>query len=183
MKLSLNIEQQRIVSKNMGLVGKVIKDKVRGVDQLGIYSYDDIFQIGCIGLCKAAYTDKGGCFSTYAYRLIWNEICSALIYASKRTATEHPTDPELLAKGYPMEEFSLDAYTNIDAILSKALQEAGGVTAKGIEAIRLTADGYTSREIGELMGASANNVTAWISKARKFLKQRPEFQSLAEGML
>ena len=25
---------------------------------------DDLFQIGCIGLCKAAATDKGGCFST-----------------------------------------------------------------------------------------------------------------------
>lgn len=181
--MKLNAEQQKVVDKNMGLVGQVIKDKVHGVGQLGIYSYDDIFQIGCIGLCKAAYTDKGGCFSTYAYRLLWNVICSALIYASKRTATEHPTDPELLAKGYPMEEFSLDDYTNIDAILGKALHETSGVTAKGIEAIRLTADGYTSREIGELMGVTANNVTAWISKTRKFLKQRPEFQSLAEGVL
>lgn len=181
--MKLNAEQQKVVDENMGLVGKVIKDKVHGVGQLGIYSYDDIFQIGCIGLCKAAYTDKGGCFSTYAYRLIWNEICSALIYASKRTATEHPTDPELLAKGSTMEEFSLDHYADVEAILNRALREAGGVTAKGIEAIRLTADGYTSREIGELMGASANNVTAWISKARKFLRQRPEFQSLAEEVL
>ena len=48
----------------MGLVGKVIKDKVHGVNGLGIYTYDDLFQIGCIGLCKAAATDKGGCFST-----------------------------------------------------------------------------------------------------------------------
>ena len=179
--MKLSAEQQKVVDENMGLVGKVIKDKVHGAGQLGIYSYDDIFQIGCIGLCKAAYTDKGGCFSTYEYRLIWNEICSALIYASKRTATEHPTDPELLAKGYTMEEFSLDHYADVEAILSRALREASGVTAKGIEAIRLTAGGYTSREIGELMGASANNVTAWISKARKFLRQRPEFQSLAEG--
>lgn len=181
--MKLNAEQQKVVNENMGLVGKVIKDKVHGAGQLGIYSYDDIFQIGCIGLCKAAYTDKGGCFSTYAYRLIWNEICSALIYASKRTATEHPTDPEQLAKGSPMEETLLDDYAGIETILTKALQDTGGVTAKGIQAIRLMADGYTSREIGELMGASANNVTAWISKARKFLKQRPELQSLAEGVL
>lgn len=181
--MKLNAEQQKVVNENMGLVGKVIKDKVHGAGQLGIYSYDDIFQIGCIGLCKAAYTDKGGCFSTYAYRLIWNEICSALIYASKRTATEHPTDPEQLAKGSPMEETLLDDYAGIETILSKALQDTGGVTAKGIKAIRLMADGYTSREIGELMGASANNVTAWISKARKFLRQRPELQSLAEGVL
>lgn len=34
--------------------------------------------------------------------------------------------------------------------------------------------GYTSREIGEKMGASANLVCAWVSKARSFLKERPE---------
>lgn len=176
--MKLNAEQQKVVNENIGLVGKVIKDKVHGAGQLGIYSYDDIFQIGCIGLCKAAYTDKGGCFSTYAYRLIWNEICSSLIYASKRTATEYSTDPDLLAKGYPMEEAILDDYADIEVILSKALQDTGGVTAKGIKAIHLIADGYTSREIGELMGASPNNVTAWISKARKFLRTRPELMAI-----
>lgn len=34
----------------------------------GVLIYDDVFQIGCIGLCKAAAIDKGGTFSTYAYR-------------------------------------------------------------------------------------------------------------------
>ena len=50
-------EQRKIVEDNMGLVGKVIKDKVHGIGQPGVYSYDDLFQIGCIGLCKAAMTD------------------------------------------------------------------------------------------------------------------------------
>lgn len=58
------------------------------------------------------------------------------------------------------------------------MKETSGVTAKGIRAIRLMADGYNSREIGEQMGASANNVTAWVSKARSYLKQRPELQGL-----
>ena len=51
--MKLNEAQQRIVSENMGLVGKVIKDKVHGVNQLGVYTYDDIFQIGCIGETSA----------------------------------------------------------------------------------------------------------------------------------
>ena len=80
--MKLNEDQQEKVIANMKLVGKVIKDKVHGLNQTGIYSYDDLTQIGYIGLCKAAYTDKGGCFSTYAYRLIWNEICNALIIAN-----------------------------------------------------------------------------------------------------
>lgn len=180
--MKLSMEQQRIVSENMGLVGKVIKDKVYGVEQLGIYTYDDIFQIGCIGLCKAAATDKGGCFSTYAYRLIWNEICSALLYASRRSASECNTDPEVLGSVCPAEHTYLEDYENVTALLDRAEKEAAGVTAKGIRAIRLMADGYSSREIGDRMGASANNVTAWISKARKYLKQRTEFQNLAEGV-
>ena len=176
--MKLTNDQQRIANENIGLVGKVIKDKVHGVDQLGIYSYDDLFQIGSIGLCKAAYSDKGGCFSTYAYRLIWNEICSALIYATRRSNMETITDQEI----YPdlPHEMDIDQVSDINAVLDRALQETRGVTAKGIEALRLSAEGYTSREIGVRMGTSPNNVTAWISKARKFLKARPEICALRE---
>lgn len=177
--MKLTEEQQCIASENMGLVGKVIKDKVHGVNQLGIYSYDDIFQIGCVGLCKAAYTDKGGCFSTYAYRLIWNEICSALIYASKRSCMERGSDSELIPL-LPPEDESFDGVSDINTILDQASLQTGGVTAKGITALRLSAEGYTSKEIGASMGASPNNVTAWISKARKFLKVRSEICAYIE---
>ena len=84
--MKLSQEQRKRVMDNLGLVRKVIQDKVHSPCQLGFYSYDDIYQIGCVGLCKAAATDRGGVFSTYAYRLIWHEICSALIYATKRFA-------------------------------------------------------------------------------------------------
>ena len=53
--------------------------------------------------------------------------------------------------------------------LDRAEATAGGVVAKGIQAIRLLANGYTNREIGERYGVSANHVTAWVSKARKHI--------------
>ena len=68
-------KEQEKVAKNIGLIHKVIQDKLQPPYQVGMYSYEDLFQIGSIGLCKAAATDKGGTFSTYAYRLIWHEIC------------------------------------------------------------------------------------------------------------
>ena len=161
----------------MGLVGRVIQDKIHGAYQLGIYTYDDIFQIGCIGLCKAAATDKGGCFSTYAYRVIWNEICSALIYASRRSATELTIDPELMDVPEPPDLGDME-FEELSTLLDAAEKEAKGVTAKGIRALRLMSEGYTSREIGEQMGgAKANHVTAWVTKARKYLKSRPEIQA------
>ena len=61
--MKLNAEQQKKVEDNLGLVNKVINDKVHGPYYLGMYTRDDLFQIGCIGLCKAAATDKGGNFS------------------------------------------------------------------------------------------------------------------------
>lgn len=56
--MTLTVEQQRKAEENMGLVHKVIGDKVHG-NRWGFYTYEDLFQIGCIGLCKAAATDKG----------------------------------------------------------------------------------------------------------------------------
>lgn len=60
--MTLTRDQQLLVENNLGLVGKVIKDKVHGLGSNSAFTYDDLFQIGCIGLCKAAATDKGGCF-------------------------------------------------------------------------------------------------------------------------
>ena len=86
--MRLTPEQQRVVEENMGLVVKVIQDKVHDLHQDSCFSFEDLRQIGAIGLCKAAATDKGGCFSTYAYRLIWNEICDALIKATRISKRE-----------------------------------------------------------------------------------------------
>ena len=130
--MTLTPEQMRIVEENMGLVGKVIKDKVHGLGQAGTPEYDDLFQIGCIGLCKAAATDKGGCFSTYAYRLIWNEICDELARSTRLIQKEQASE-------------SIDAVVDTDACdrdelrtseLRHALQQAKNkapeATARGI---------------------------------------------------
>jgi DNA-directed RNA polymerase specialized sigma subunit len=123
--MRLSNGERMLVEENMGLVGKVIKDKVRDITNIGIFTYDDLFQIGCIGLCKAAAAhmpDKGR-FSTYAYMLIHNEIFSALEYATLRK----------------------------------------------------------NREIGERMGGvSANNVSAWVARARRFLRSDPAVAAFAE---
>lgn len=181
--MKLTQKQSQLVTDNMGLVGKVIKDKVHSPNQLGIYAYDDIFQIGCIGLCKAAATDKGGCFSTYAYRLIWHEICNALIYASRRSAEELSTDPEVMEFPARYGEDVFEDSIELQNLLDTAESQTEGIIAKGIRALRMMADGYTSREIGEQMETSANNVTAWISKARKYLKSNPELTELKNATL
>lgn len=67
---------QKLIEDNIGLVGKVISDK-------RLYSFysqadtEDIYQCGCLGLCKAAELfdeSKGVKFATFAYRVIHNSI-------------------------------------------------------------------------------------------------------------
>ncbi len=170
--LQLTEEQRIKVEANMGLVNKVIQDCVHTPDKGCIYDYDDLFQIGCIGLCKAAQTDRPGhksAFSTYAYRLIRNEIYTQLEYATRR-GRELATDPE----GLPCAILDVDlgeqdACEELMRLLDRAEMTAAGTTAKGLQAIRMRIDGFSCREIGEHFGSPANHVTAWIAKARKHL--------------
>ena len=93
--MTLTAEQQKKVEQNIRLVQKVINDKVHGPYQLGIYTYDDIFQIGCIGLCKAAATDKGGTFSTYVLRVTLTFPCPRI---SLRDLMSTPASTQRVAK-------------------------------------------------------------------------------------
>lgn len=171
--LSLTEEQRVKVEENMGLVGKVIGDCVHTLDKGCIYDYDDLFQIGCIGLCKAAQTDQPGhksAFSTYAYCLIRNEIYTQLEYATRR-GREQATDPtELPCAALDEDLETRESCRELMGLLERAEATATGTTVKGIQAIRMRIDGYSSKEIGELLGAPANHVTAWISKARSHIR-------------
>jgi len=188
-----------LVEDNLALVRTVIRDKVHGIGSIGLFTYDDLYQIGCIGLCKAAYTDKYQYaykrenahsedetrFSTYAYKLIWNEICTMLNVATKVRA-ELVTDPADMFSSTEGAQSHVDdkiANTEFQVVLeyalSKAAQSASGVTAKGIQALTYMAQGYTSTEIAIMMGGnSCHNVTAWVSKARKHLKRDAELTDL-----
>ena len=63
-----------------------------------------------------------------------------------------------------------DACRELMGLLDRVEATATGTTAKGIRAIRMRIDGYSSKEIGELLGAPANHVTAWVSKARNHIR-------------
>jgi RNA polymerase sigma factor (sigma-70 family) len=181
--MRLSNGERSLVEENMGLVGKVIKDKVRDVQSIGIFTYDDLFQIGCIGLCKAAATrvPGKGRFSTYAYMLIRNEIFSALEYATLRKNREIAAEPEERPTSQSLDELYDGSEEALNQALAAALMRASGITAKGIGAIRLLAEGYTHREIGERMGGvSANNVSAWVARARRFLRADPAVAAFAD---
>ena len=167
--MTLNEEQKKKVEENMGLVGKVIKDKIHGAGQMGIYSYEDLMQIGYIGLCKAAYTDKGGCFSTYAYRIIYNTLMDAITQINRQNSYETAAD---YLEGWNNEETysNQHAYTELKYSLREMEKKAPKGIRKGIRALLLSAEGYSNMEIGKKFHSTANTVRVWISRAKKYLK-------------
>lgn len=176
--MKLTMEMKEKIKDNLGLVGAVIRNRVHSIDQMGIYSYDDLFQIGCIGLCKAAYTDDGGCFSTYAYRLIWNEICNALFKANRLNSRELLTEPmSTIFISIPKFHGTDDTFILYETFHNMG-KDAPGVTRKGVQALRLSADGYSSKEISRILKASPATVRMWMTKARRYLKEMPEIQEL-----
>ena len=135
----LTAEQREKVEQNIRLVRKVINDKVHGPYQLGIYTYDDIFQIGCIGLCKAA----------------------ALIYSTRRQSTELSSDMiPLVAEDPTVSIADVAAQLDVQAALKAAKQKASPCVIKGIDAMIQMAEGRSSKEIGKEIGVSANHVCA-----------------------
>ena len=180
--MELTPEQQRVVEQNLGLVGKVIKDKVHGLGQTGVLLYEDLFQIGCIGLCKAAATDKGGCFSTYAYRIIWNEICDALVQATKLNSRE--CEMECSARVQETGENVQDLLESCElkAMLMQIKSDAEGILAKGIQCLLLAEEGYTSKELGKLFSSEPAAVRMWMTKARRYLKGHPDLITYVKGV-
>lgn len=174
--MTLTAEQQKKVEENLGLVGKVLKDRVHGLPQHSVYTYDDLYQIGCIGLCKAAATDKGGTFSTYAYRLIWNEICDALIKATRISGREETMDPLETMKSFSAGHIDPSFDMDLSPILAQIEGEIDGIVAKGIRALRLSLVGYSSQEIGHMLNAQPGAVRMWMTKARRYLQMRPELR-------
>lgn len=180
--MELTPEQKQVVEENMGLVGKVIKDKVRQLGQPGTPSYDDLFQTGCIGLIKAVVTDNGGCLSTYAYRLIWNEICDELVRNTRLVLNEQSADTiQILSQTSEQASDPLETLDLQDILLQAKKQAPGGV-AIGIDCLKLSVRGYSSQEIGSIIGADSGTVRMWMTRARKYLKRIPELQQYAEAV-
>lgn len=68
---------------------------------------------------------------------------------------------------------------DLEHALKRAKAEAPPFTVKGIKAMEQMSRGYTSHEIGERMVTTDKQVCAWVSKAKKYLRSRPEGQALA----
>lgn len=188
---SLTKQQQELVAQNLAVVHWVICDYIHVNPSICGLEYNDLFQEGCVWLCKAAasYQDNGRAqFPTYAKKVVRNGLlsyCRKLCAKSKKFSRlvigEHG---ELAADGAALEPQVDEFGTHVSLIETLSLLEASkqdydGVARLGIEALALKLQGMRLTDIAELYHVPPSHVGAWISRSTAKLRSDSKFlQSL-----
>ena len=158
--IALTDTQRDMVEANMDVVRWAIHTSVQVNEQRYGFGYDDLFQEGCIWLCKAAVTydpDGGASFPIFDTE------------ADSRRA---------MASGIRSFQEQL-AEVDALSLLESAKQQYDGVARLGIEAMQLKFIGLSNTDIAAHYGIKANYLGAAVHRAAERLKSNKEFlQSL-----
>lgn len=176
--------ERKLTEDHLSIVAKVIQTLTCGCRYVSYDERQDLLQIGNLALCKAAMNYDGNRpFETYAKVVIRNAIydywrslqkertytCSMDAIADNETDTSYQ---QLLADTSSLQNWEQEH--NLRSIYEylQTLQKVNCTTIKkGIQALLLQQNGYTSQEISKHYGVPASHVRAWKSKARKYLQQ------------
>lgn len=176
--------ERKLTEDHLSIVAKVIQTLTCGCRYVSYDERQDLLQIGNLALCKAAMNYDGSRpFETYAKVVIRNAIydywrslqkertytCSMDAIADNETDTSYQ---QLLADTSSLQNWEQEH--NLRSIYEylQTLQNVNCTTIKkGIQALLLQQNGYTSQEISKHYGVPASHVRAWKSKARKYLQQ------------
>ena len=175
----LHDAQRKLVEDNLMIIDQVIKKKIRSTDSICGLEYDDLYQIGAMGLCKAAahYQKVPGVkFETYAYQVVKNTILDHLrdVFRRQDAYTLFLQDKDHYAAGSHLLDHVIDEQITLQA-LDDTKKRYGASVRTGIDAIALKAQGYNGADIAERFGVKANYITACISRAQKYLKKNEKF--------
>lgn len=176
--------ERKLTEDHLPIVAKVIQTLTCSCRYVSYDERQDLLQIGNLALCKAAMNYDGSRpFEAYAKVVIRNAIydywrslqkertytCSMDAIADNETDTSYQ---QLLADTSSLQ--NLEQEHNLRSIYEylQTLQNVNCTTIKkGIQALLLQQNGYTSQEISKHYGVPASHVRAWKSKARKYLQQ------------
>jgi len=171
--MKLNPKEQALVSGHLFIVADVIRYQIRVNENVQGLGYDDLYQDGCVALCRAALTFDGSTlFKTYAQKVVKNQLidhCRQALRAYAQTVPLEASD-DFLAEDDPLPAVAL-------AALARAKLHYAGVARQGMEAMELKIKGYSGPEIAALYHAKPNEVGAWISRARQKLLLDKEFMA------
>jgi len=159
--------KEQVILGNIGIVGKVLKSL-----NLSVYD-DDLYAIGIVGLLKSVNTfdeEKGYKFSTYAMRIVRNEIL--MTFRKKRIDVAFSLDDkvnlrneeevsysDLISDGIAFEE---EVIADMDAG-----QVISSLTTREQKIVDLMLNGKTQLEISQIIGISQSQVSRIAKGVRK----------------
>lgn len=184
----LTASQKILVEQHLYLVGKTLKHLSISNPSIPEMNRDELYQIGCMALCKAAMTcDSSRPFAPYAKVVIRNALLDQyrsmvrhydhFFPMEDNADTESSTSDRQLCT-YISEPEREVIKKDTSAYLKQLQNDSSGVIKKGIAVLWLTENGYDSADIGRYYGVPANHIRAWKSKAVAKLRNDEQLHAL-----
>ena len=188
---SLGRREQQLVEQNLHLIPPIIYRRFIINEAIVGFAYEDLFQEGCICLCKAAMNfeeSQNVPFPVYAQKVIINGLLTYrhMIFLRQKKISCIPfewnwtdfTEDSPISHLQIMSEDAADKQlieTDIFDMLYLLKEQYTGITRLGIEALTWKLKGYSGVEIAKMYGVKPNAVGAWISRAKQKLKHNRVF--------
>ncbi len=177
--------ENKLVMDNLDLVDKVICTRITWRSSSVLMTFEDLQAVGREALCRAAahYRPQSGPFAPFACKCIYNAVidhCRNENTVMRMTGGSGSggISLDLIDKAEAGNSGSFADDLGTGHLLSRYKKKYAGVSRLGVEAIELKLLGYSSKEIANRFGTNVNNVNAWISRARKKLKQEEEIREM-----
>lgn len=156
MACKLTTEQQSLVADNLMIVSNVIRFRIKRNRDKVDYDLDDLYQEGCVGLCRAAAAYNGTTqFKTFAEVVVWRHL---LDYCEKANAQQTTASVEIEAECSAERELEV-------FLLRDVAQRLQGNARMGYDALVLRVGGYSTREISLAYGVQPRRVREWMADA------------------
>ena len=151
----IEIDREKLAEDNMNLVYYVIRKYYPT-----FIANEEVVQSGMYGLAKACKTfdpDKGIKFSTYAVKGIRTYVLDAIDKEIKRTNQEISLDAEL-NNAFNIQSILVGEDDVMDVSLLDAETFVGTLNEREKIIVNLQKDGYTQREIAEILGVTYQRI-------------------------
>ena len=171
MEFTLNDLQRRRVEDHLALVEQVLpRRSIKTNETVDGMGHDDLYQDGCIALCRASvsYREEMGAFPAYARTVIRNYLL------------DRCREIQSARKNLPL--LSLDAFAEMGApepvspfhtedLISDVSFDKHRIFVNRIEALELRGRGYSCADIAKLYQKKPNYIGACISRAAEKLRR------------
>ncbi len=182
----LNQEQQALVETHLWVARRVVLNSIHVNETIYGFGYEDLYQEGCILLCKAAvsYDKEVASFTAYAKKVVRNGLisyCRIMCGHQKHFQyLETGEQGELMVNGEVLLGQTDQIAEHIKEmelleLLERCKEYYAGITLLGIEAIAWKLRGLELKDIADIYQVPSTHVGAWISRAAAKLRNSKQF--------